>query len=184
DVASMLRLAGLPHFFTEASFQQEKEDLAAYRRAKKLDDDGEGALAESLAAVKRLQKYAADNFIRRTSKSRDWKGKVLIDLPDYVEIVGVLKLTSKEREALQSRNEYITEMCVRRVPYCESLISLNSRLNTGDSSAYKIMTRVSDPIHAVGTCYISFYRSFTWSTDSSLDILKLTPTVHIRSSTR
>ncbi|KAH0583325.1 hypothetical protein H2248_011193 [Termitomyces sp. 'cryptogamus'] len=126
DIASMLRLVGLSYFFTEESFQQEKEDIAAFRRAKKLDDDGEAALAESLAAVKRLQGYGANYFIRRTSRSLDWQGQVLINLPKYVEIVGILKLTEREREALHNRNEYISEM-----------------LNTGDTSAYKIMTRAS-----------------------------------------
>ncbi|RDB19056.1 Transcription regulatory protein SNF2 [Hypsizygus marmoreus] len=105
DIASMGRLVGIPYFFTEASYIEEKSDAAAVRRAKKLDDDGEALLAEQLRAVKRLQGYCLGHFLRRTTESRDFEGKVLLPLPPYIEILGVLTLTERETKIVQTRAE-------------------------------------------------------------------------------
>ncbi|KAG5719786.1 DNA repair protein rhp26 [Termitomyces sp. T112] len=110
DIASMLRLAGVPHFFTEASLAEEKEDAAALRRAKKLDDDGVAANEEQVMAVKRLQKQAKGHFLRRTTESLNHEGRPLVALPPLVEITGVLKITPQEKAIMDKCNEQAKAM--------------------------------------------------------------------------
>lgn len=98
----MARLVGIPHFSTEAAYLEEKNDAATIRRLKKLDDDGEALLAEQLKAVKRLQSHLVGHFLRRTTESRNWKQEVLLPLPPYIEILGVLTLTERETTIVQS----------------------------------------------------------------------------------
>lgn len=99
----MGRLVGIPHFFTEDAFSQEKEDTAAFRRAKSLDDDGESLLAEQVQAVKRLQGHLKGNFLRRTTESLDNKNNPLLPLPPYQEILGIVTLTERETGIIQDR---------------------------------------------------------------------------------
>lgn len=101
----MARLIGVPHFFTETSFIEEKDDAAALRRAKKLDDDGEAQLATQLQSIRRLQRYLVGYFLRRTPTSLDYRGQVLLPLPPYVEILGVLNLTARESQIIEDRAE-------------------------------------------------------------------------------
>lgn len=101
----MGRLVGLPHFYTEEAFQDEKDDAAAVRKAKALDDDGQSLLVVQLLAVKRLQARLGDHFLRRTTSSLDSQGNPLLPLPPYDEILGVLELTQREREVIQARAE-------------------------------------------------------------------------------
>ena len=82
----MGRLVGIPHFFTEAAWSEEKDDDAAVRRAKKLDNDGETQLAERVQAVKRLQGHLTGHFLRRTTDSFDYNAKPLLPLPPYKEV--------------------------------------------------------------------------------------------------
>jgi len=117
----MGRLSGIPHFFTEASFYEEKNDAAALRRAKKLDDDGEALLAEQLQAVKRLQSHLTGHFLRRTPESLDYKGGVLLPLPPYQEILGVLTLTERETAIIQRRAEAAKAVSVYRFQLCPEL---------------------------------------------------------------
>jgi len=98
----MARLVGIPHFSTEKAHLEEKNDATNTRRLKKLDDDGESLLAEQLKAVKRLQAHLVGHFLRRTTESRNWENKVLLPLPPYVEILGVLTLTERETTIVQS----------------------------------------------------------------------------------
>jgi hypothetical protein len=99
----MGRLVGKSHFFTEAAFFQEKDDVASVRRAKKLDDDGESLLAEQVQAVKRLQGHLRGHLLRRTTESLDYEDKPLLPLPPYQEILGVLTLTKRETDIIQNR---------------------------------------------------------------------------------
>lgn len=99
----MGRLVGVPYFFTDDSVSQEKDDTAAVRRAKKLDDDGESLLVEQVQAVKRLQSHLKGNFLRRTTDSLDNNGKPLLPLPPYKEILGILTLTERETEIIKER---------------------------------------------------------------------------------
>jgi hypothetical protein len=96
---------GIPHFFTEVSFIEEKTDASKLRRAKKLDDDGEAVLAEQLQVVRRLQSHCRGHFLRRTAASRDWEGRDLLPLPPYIEIIGILNLTEREMTIIQERSE-------------------------------------------------------------------------------
>lgn len=113
---------GIPHFFTEESFIEEKSDVAKFRRAKKLDDDGETLLTEQLQVVRRLQGYCQGNFLRRTATSRDWEGKVLLPLPPYIEIIGVLNLTERERTIIEERSE------AAKAAYVHKFFPLRQRL--------------------------------------------------------
>ncbi|KAF9441652.1 hypothetical protein P691DRAFT_683240 [Macrolepiota fuliginosa MF-IS2] len=106
DIASVARLVGIPHFFTEETFIEEKSDAARFRRAKKLDDDGESALAEQVQIVKRLQDHCEGHFLRRTARSHDVDGQVLLELPPYIEIVGTLVLTERETSIMKERSEF------------------------------------------------------------------------------
>lgn len=101
----MGRLVGIPHFFTELAFEEERSDASAVRRAKKLDDDGESLNNEQLDAVKRLRVHCAGHFLRRTTASLDFQGNVLLPLPRYTEIIGVLTLTDRETAIITSRAE-------------------------------------------------------------------------------
>ncbi|KAG6871948.1 hypothetical protein C0995_014639 [Termitomyces sp. Mi166 len=110
DIASMLRLAGLPHFFTDACMAEEKEDAAALRRAKKMDDDGVSANEEQIRAVKRLQAQSRGRFLRRTTESLDCQGKPLVPLPPLVEVSGILKITPEEKAIMDKCNEQAKAM--------------------------------------------------------------------------
>ncbi|KAF8054476.1 P-loop containing nucleoside triphosphate hydrolase protein [Lyophyllum atratum] len=105
DLSAMGRIVGLPHFFTEAAWQEEKDDAAAVRRAKTLDDDGLTLHGEQLSAVKRLQDHLGKHFLRRTTDSKDSEGNPLLTLPPFKEIIGVLELTQREADIIQRRAE-------------------------------------------------------------------------------
>ncbi|KAF9444080.1 hypothetical protein P691DRAFT_678274 [Macrolepiota fuliginosa MF-IS2] len=105
DAASLARLVGVPHFFDEVSFIEEKADAGALRKAKKLDDNKATLLAEELRIVRRHQAHCIGHFLRRTTKSRDWEGEVLLPLPPYTEIPGILALTERENGIMQKRAE-------------------------------------------------------------------------------
>ncbi|GLB36948.1 putative aortic smooth muscle cell differentiation [Lyophyllum shimeji] len=107
DIAAMGRLVGIPHFSTEAAFEEEREDASAVRRAKKLDDDGEAVQFEQTQAVKRLQGHLTGHFLRRTTESEDFQGNILIPLPPYKEIMGILNLTERERKIITDRTETV-----------------------------------------------------------------------------
>ncbi|KAG6883167.1 hypothetical protein C0993_007539 [Termitomyces sp. T159_Od127] len=105
DIAAMLRLVGIPRYFTDVCMAEEKDDAAAIRRAKKLDDDGQAVMAEKQKAVKRLQSHTVGHFLRRSTESLDYKGNILVPLPPYKEVVGVLKIQPWERELMNKCNE-------------------------------------------------------------------------------
>ncbi|KAF9447919.1 hypothetical protein P691DRAFT_670489 [Macrolepiota fuliginosa MF-IS2] len=105
DIASLARLVGLPHFFDEASFIEEKDDMASLRRAKKFDDDGEASLSIQQKIAKRLQVHCKGHFLRRTPQSRDCNGRALVPLPPYRTILGALNLTERETAIIRGRAE-------------------------------------------------------------------------------
>lgn len=59
----MGHLVGIPYFFTEDSFYQEKEDITSVWREKKLDNDRETLLVEQVQAVKQLQSHLMGYFL-------------------------------------------------------------------------------------------------------------------------
>ncbi|KAF9442094.1 P-loop containing nucleoside triphosphate hydrolase protein [Macrolepiota fuliginosa MF-IS2] len=105
DVTSLERLVGIPHFFDEASYIEEKADASALRKAKKLDDDGETALQTQLGIIRRLRGYCIGHFLRRTTASLNWEGKELLSLPPYEEIIGLINLTERETAIMAERAE-------------------------------------------------------------------------------
>ena len=101
----MARLAGVPHFFTHDSTQELKEYMAVARRARKLDDDGLSLRKSQIEAVRGMQKNFDCYLLRRTSDSKNWEGRTLLDLPPHVDITGVLELTDRKTSILQERAE-------------------------------------------------------------------------------
>jgi hypothetical protein len=112
DVAAMARLIGVPHFLTESSWVEEKEDNASFRKARKQDDDGQALRLAQISAVTRMQQQFSGHILRRTANSLNWKGKPLIKLPPLKHIVGVLALTEKENNVIQERAEGARARCV------------------------------------------------------------------------
>jgi hypothetical protein len=101
----MARLLGVPHFLTDTSWSEEKDDVASFRKAKKLDDDGQSLRLAQIEAVVRLQRQFAGHILRRTATSVNWKGEPLVKLPPLKHIIGVLKLTDRESKIIQERAE-------------------------------------------------------------------------------
>jgi hypothetical protein len=101
------RLIGVPYFLTEESYLQDAEDKSDIRRARslRLDDDGRSLRTVQVSAVRRMQAHFFGSILRRTTTSLDWEGKVLIDIPPYVDLIGVLDLTKREMDILQERQE-------------------------------------------------------------------------------
>jgi TATA-binding protein-associated factor len=105
----MGRLVGVPHFFTEAAFMEERDDGTAMRRAKKMDDDGHSLKVTQVEAVRRMHMHFAGFLLRRTTDSLNWKGLTLLDLPRHEDIVGVLELTQRERDIIDQRAQAAKE---------------------------------------------------------------------------
>lgn len=101
----MARLIGVPYFVSEASLDEEKADNATYRKAKKMDDDGQSLRQAEIAAVIRMQRQFVGHILRRTSDSKNWLGKPLIELPPATHIIGILTLTEREEGIMQERAE-------------------------------------------------------------------------------
>jgi TATA-binding protein-associated factor len=85
--------------------QEEKDDNAAFRRAKKLDDDGITLRQAQVDAVRRMQAQFAGHILRRTVDSQNWKGQTLLDLPPHKDILGILQLTEREKDIINARAE-------------------------------------------------------------------------------
>jgi hypothetical protein len=107
DIAMMGRLIGVPYFLTEESHRQDADDRGDIRRAKKLDDDGRSHRTTQISAVRRMQTHFLGSILRRTTSSLNWEGKALIDIPPYVDVVGVLDLTQRETDILHERQEAV-----------------------------------------------------------------------------
>lgn len=101
----MGRLLGIPHFLSEDSYQEEKDDLANMRKARKLDDDGFSMRKIQVEAARRMQRQFRGFILRRTTDSRNWLGKTLLDLPPHKDIIGVITLTERERRIMNARAE-------------------------------------------------------------------------------
>jgi hypothetical protein len=105
DIASIGRLIGVREFLTPNSVLEQQEDVAAFRKAKKLDDDGESLKVAEVLAVRRMQSQFRGHMLRRTTDSVDWRGGSLLDLPPHKTISGVLELTKREVGIIHSRAE-------------------------------------------------------------------------------
>jgi TATA-binding protein-associated factor len=105
DISAMGRLIGIPHFLSEASVEEEKDDAAATRRAKKMDDEGQSLKIVEIEAVRRMQKHFLGSILRRTVDSRNWLGSGILDVPPHKTILGVLTLTDREMSIINERAE-------------------------------------------------------------------------------
>jgi hypothetical protein len=105
----MARLVGVPHFFTELAITEEKDDAAAIRRAKTMEDDGQSLRVAQIEAVRRMQKQFKRSVLRRTTDSRNWEGQTLLDLHPHQDIIGVLELTKREKDIIAERAEAAKE---------------------------------------------------------------------------
>ncbi|KXN82140.1 SWI/SNF-related matrix-associated actin-dependent regulator [Leucoagaricus sp. SymC.cos] len=105
DIYAMGRLIGIPWFFDEASWDQEKANNATMRRAKsKKDSSGETTeKAEELQIVRNLQPHLNGHFLKRSTKSLDINKKALVSLPDYRVVLGVLALSEREKAVMAER---------------------------------------------------------------------------------
>ena len=122
----MARILGIPHFLTTASAEEEKADTANIRRIKRSmtaeqkeyivaanqakltgamesdsEDPGLFVRIEQIKAVQRMQGQYDGRIIRRTTSSKDYDGHVVIDIPPYRLIPGLLKLTDREMANIQ-----------------------------------------------------------------------------------
>ena len=159
----MARLVGVPHFLTEASCDEEKDDNSAFRRAKRNDDDGQSLRITQVAAVKRMQKQFLGHILRRTVNSKDWKEEPLVKLPPYKEIIGVLTLTERETIIIQERAEAARARCVECLPveiHSHSFFSVVTANETG-----QLQTRVSHECLSFIVVLTVRHRNFTTSTE-------------------
>ncbi|KAF8889787.1 P-loop containing nucleoside triphosphate hydrolase protein [Infundibulicybe gibba] len=108
DILAIGRIIGVPDFLDDQSFEDEKNDMRAQRRAKQnvtaVKDEPEEEQEEAanalrlthLSAIARMHKTFANHMIRRTTNSKDHMGRPLVTLPPCVDIHAVLKLTDRE----------------------------------------------------------------------------------------
>jgi hypothetical protein len=54
-----------------------------------------------IRSIQRMQRQFGERIIRRTTASKDYFGKVIVDLPPYRRIPGMLTLTEREMAAIQ-----------------------------------------------------------------------------------
>lgn len=115
----MGRLIGVPYFFTPDAHQDEKNDLANLRKAKKelpedynpLDDDGEDDPVKACQAsiAQRMQRRFQGRVIRRTIDSKDWQGLSLLNLPPYTVQHAILDLTPREMSIISAKAEVVKD---------------------------------------------------------------------------
>ncbi|KAG6828129.1 hypothetical protein H0H87_002811 [Tephrocybe sp. NHM501043] len=110
DLNTMFHYAGTANFFTVEAEEDEQSNKNALKRAKNVDDNGDTLHQEQNCAVRQLQIYRKCSFLQQTTKSLDWEGNVLVPLPDYEEILGIIKLTETELMHLKDVNQYIADM--------------------------------------------------------------------------
>lgn len=98
----MARLISIPHFLSESSVEEAKEDNSLLRKAKKQNDEV-SVQRLNLLAVRRIHQQFCGYLIRRSTDSVNWKGEKLLNLPPYKDIVGILSLTDRETVILDQR---------------------------------------------------------------------------------
>jgi hypothetical protein len=118
DVAAVGRLTGVAHFFSEAAHQEEKNDVSNVRRAKKevddnsqmLDDDEDDPIKLCQVSIaQRMQTQFQGRVIRRTIDSKDWKGRLLLNLPPYHAIHAILNLTEREMDIISEKAKKVKD---------------------------------------------------------------------------
>lgn len=143
----MGRLLGIPSFLTTESMEDVRKDASDLRKAKKLDDDGDAFRRVQIAAVKRIQNQFLGHILRRTTNSRNWKGKSLLKIPPYKEIIGVLTLTEREMEILAQRAKdakakYV--YCMLSGPCFKCYNIYSSVMSANESGKFQTTVRVAN----------------------------------------
>lgn len=101
----MGRLVGIPHFSSNEAHDEEKEDQAEIRKAKKAilgeEPTDESPEKDRLSLIQvsiamRMAKRFGDRVLRRTVDSKDSEGKSILHLPPFKTVLGVLRLTDRE----------------------------------------------------------------------------------------
>jgi hypothetical protein len=139
DISSLGRVLGVTHFLTEDSFVEEKEDLAAVRKARKMNDDGISIRQTQIETVIRMQSQFTGHILRRTAASLDWQGNPLLTLPPHKDIIGILSLTQREIDIIDERAEIAKARSVVCFPGYAILTFLS--VVSGNESG-KFLTRV------------------------------------------
>lgn len=123
----MGRLTGVEHFFSEEAYQEEKNDAANLRRARKeqirddydendgdnndkSDPDNDRAIKLCQSSIaQRMQSQFQGRVIRRTIDSKDWQGRLLLNLPPYKSIHAILDLTERETALISAKAEEVKD---------------------------------------------------------------------------
>jgi hypothetical protein len=116
----MGRLTGLPYFFTADAHEEEKEDIRVVRRARKEMQDAADAADDNekedlvkrsqLEIALRMQRQSKGHILRRTTASRNNRGKELVPLPPYQTVYAYLALTPRELAIIASNAREMEEM--------------------------------------------------------------------------
>ncbi|KAF4611118.1 hypothetical protein D9613_006452 [Agrocybe pediades] len=118
DIAAMGRLVGIPYFSSKDAYEAQQLDAAELRRAKTekariAQSDEDGALSEDFDPVKLRQVESAarmhmqfqGRLLRRTADSLGIDGDPLVKLENCNVFHGVVKLTKREMDIIQSVTE-------------------------------------------------------------------------------
>jgi hypothetical protein len=117
----MGRLTGVAHFFTEDAHQEEKNDSANLRKARREqvhdeydgddedEDDEEPIKLCQYSIAQRMQSNFQGRVIRRTIDSKDWKGRSLLNIPPYQAKHAILNLTEREMTIIAAKAEEIKD---------------------------------------------------------------------------
>lgn len=109
----MGRLIHIEHFLSKEAQEEEKAYAAEIRKAKRdvLEDqaeDKELSLRQVQIALKYHERFEG-RIICRTTKSVNWQGNVLIDLPPCDIILGVVNLTKREMDIISAETDSVSE---------------------------------------------------------------------------
>lgn len=112
----MGRLVGIPFFFSDTAWEEEKSDAAKIRKAKvqrkeeglhgnddgEIEDDDDPVQVCSQEAARRIQSQFENRFIRRSGSSLDYDGKPLLQLPNCTSISLDVKLSDREMDIMNT----------------------------------------------------------------------------------
>jgi hypothetical protein len=116
----MGRFAGVKFFFSQDTYNEEKQDMAELRHAKaSLGDDydpleaenaGDDPVREAQGAITlRIQTQFDRRVLRRMIDSTDWEGKKLVELPPLHKHTVLLLLQPFEKEIHAKLTEKMRE---------------------------------------------------------------------------
>lgn len=111
----MGRLVGLPYFFSQEAFGQERTDSSDIRRARSsasaadVSSGDEEVQACQRLIAQRIQQQLDGHMLRRTTGSLNWKQEILINLPPYKEIAVVVKPTEREMTIISELADRVKE---------------------------------------------------------------------------